>query len=76
MTKSWIDAATAQVKELTPKTGFNVVAVDASEKPGDALYLVGHFDDAAAAEKARAAHQAKSKNIAYVYPSAKARKSK
>lgn len=63
----WIEKAQKQIAKLTPKTGFNVVAVDSYEKPGRALYLVDHFDDEKEAEKARAAHEKKSGDKAYVY---------
>lgn len=64
---TWVDKAKKQISELTPKAGFNVVAVDGYEKPGEALYLVGHFTDRSAAEKARAAHEKKTKDLTYVY---------
>lgn len=56
-----------QIKEFTPPTGFNVVAVDSYEKPGKALYLVGHFDDEDKAESARSAHEKKTRDISYIY---------
>jgi hypothetical protein len=65
--KTWLDKAADQIAQFTPKTGYNVVAVDRMEKPGEALYLVEHYDDAVAAEKARAAHEKKSGNPSYVY---------
>jgi hypothetical protein len=71
MSNTWIDLAAAQIKKLTPKTGFNVVAVDSYENPGEALYFVDHFDNAEEAEKARATYQKKHKDVAYVYPARK-----
>lgn len=65
--KTWIDKASDQIAKFTPKSGYNVVAVDQSERPGEALYLVGHEEDKAAAERLRAAHQKKSGNTTYVY---------
>ena len=46
------DRVQARVKEMTPKTGFNVVGVDKFETPGEELYLVGHFALRSDAEKA------------------------
>lgn len=67
-TKSWIQQAQEQIEKLTPKKGFNVVAVDSHESPGEALYLVDHCNDAKKAEKLRTAHEKKSGNKTYVYP--------
>ncbi len=67
MSKSWITDATNQVRALTPTTGFNVVAVDSHEKPGQALYLVGHFTTKEEAEEARVKHEKSSRNISYIY---------
>lgn len=67
--KNWIEKASAQIAEMTPKTGFNVVAVDRMERPGEALYLIDHFTDEGKAEAARAAHEAKSGDKTYVYSS-------
>lgn len=67
--KNWVEKATAQIAEMTPRTGFNVVAVDRMERPGEALYLVNHFTDEGKAEAARAAHEAKSGDKSYVYSS-------
>jgi hypothetical protein len=67
MSESWIDEAFAQVDQLTPATGFNVVAVDSMELPGEGLYLVSHHATQEEAEAARAAHQAASGDKTYVY---------
>jgi len=64
---SWIDAAFAQIKALTPERGFNVVAVDRQEPPGEGLYLVSHWDNADDAERARRDHCAETGDPAYVY---------
>lgn len=66
--KSWVEKGLAQVAEFTPKAGFNVVAVDNYDAPGEAMYLVSHHTDKADAEKARAAHEKKSKDKSFVYP--------
>lgn len=65
--KNWLEAALAQVKALTPTSGFNVVGVDAYEKPGEALYFVAHTEDAAEAEKIALEHTKKSGNKTHVY---------
>lgn len=65
----WMDKALAQVAELTPEIGYNVVAVDAFAFAGDddALYLVGHYRDEDDAYKARAEHEAETGDKTYVY---------
>lgn len=65
--KNWLQAAAEQVKKFTPTKGYNVVAVDRLEKPGEALYLVGHTDDEKEAERMAAAHQKKTGDAAHVY---------
>lgn len=71
--KNWIQKAADQVAEFTPKEGYNVVAVDTMERPGEGLYLVDHANDPAAAERIRAAHERKSGNKSYVYPAKNAK---
>ena len=72
MAKSdWLTAAAEQIKKFTPKSGFNVVAVDRLEVPGEALYLVAHCDEPEEAEQKRSAHQKKSGDPTYVYPAKK-----
>jgi hypothetical protein len=68
---SWIVKAGEQIKKFTPKSGFNVVAVDDQELPGEALYLVAHYDDQKEAAQAARAYQAKSGDKTYVYPATK-----
>ena len=64
---TWMDAAADQMKQFTPKSGFNVVAVDQMALPGEALYLVDHFDSKDDAEEAAVAYQKKSGDKTYVY---------
>jgi hypothetical protein len=71
---NWLEKALDAKEKMTPDTGFNVVAVDRMERPGEALYLVSHHSDAAAAEKARAAHEKTSGNKTYVYAAAAKKK--
>ncbi len=65
--KTWIEKGLEQIAEFTPKTGFNVVAIDHYEAPGDAMYLVSHHKDKGEADKARAAHEKKTKDRSFVY---------
>lgn len=65
--QNWLEAALAQVEQFTPAVGFNVVGVDAFEKPGQALYFVAHTEDAAEAEKLALEHTKKSGNKTHVY---------
>lgn len=51
-----LDERLAAKKRLTPKSGFNVVAVDTFEPAGDELYLVSHHATRAKAEAKRAAY--------------------
>jgi hypothetical protein len=73
---SWIDRAQAQVAELTPEVGFNVVAVDDYKMAGDedALYLVGHYTDEAEAKKVAAEHEKETGDTTHVYGPWKNRK--
>ncbi len=68
-TSHWMDRAMAQVAELTPEVGYNVVAIDDFKYAGDddALYLVGHYTDEAEAKKAAAEHAAESGDTTHVY---------
>ncbi len=43
----------AAKQTMTPKTGANLVGVDDFEPAGEELYLVGHFESAEAAERAK-----------------------
>lgn len=65
---NWVEAALAQMERFIPATGFNVVGVDAFEKPGEALYFVAHTEDAAEAEKLALAHTKQSGNKTHIYP--------
>lgn len=67
--KSWVEKSSEAIERLMPKTGegFNVVAVDAYEEPGDELYLVGNFETEAEAKEAAEAHTKRSGDKAYVY---------
>jgi hypothetical protein len=67
--KSWVERSSEAIERFMPKAGegFNVVAVDAYEEPGDELYLVGNFESEAEAEEAAAAHTKRSGDKAYVY---------
>lgn len=65
--KSWVKTAQEQRKKFTPKKGFNVVAVDDYEMPGEGLYLVAHFDTREEAEKAAKEHTKKRGETAFVY---------
>ncbi len=49
--KSLFERQNDRIKEMTPKTGFNVVGVDKFEQPGDELYLVKHCKTKEEAEK-------------------------
>jgi len=49
--KSYIDTVNKERKELTPKTGYNVVRFDDFSSPGEKLELVHHFDTREEAEK-------------------------
>lgn len=64
---SWLDDAQAEIKKFTPEEGFNVVAVDAFELAGEALYLVGHFETREEATAAAQAHERASGDRAHVY---------
>ena len=56
------------MKRHTPKTGFNVVAVDDFEPAGEQIYLVAHRDTREEAEQALKDFQAKNKtDKAYIY---------
>jgi predicted RNA-binding protein YlxR (DUF448 family) len=65
--KSWLELAQQEIKRLTPARGFNVVAVDAYEMPGEGLYLVKHCETEEEAKKVAVAHEKKSKDKTYVY---------
>lgn len=49
--KTWLENALAEIEDLTPKTGYNVVGVDRMGKPGEALYFVAHYENKAQAER-------------------------
>lgn len=38
------DLISEEREKFTPKEGFNLVGIDPHGKPGDSLYLIGHFD--------------------------------
>lgn len=69
MAEHWMDRAQRQVDDMTPETGFNVVAVDDYKMAGDedALYMVGHYPDKAEAEKVAAEHEKETGDKTYVY---------
>ena len=55
-------------ERFTPKTGFNLVGVDDFERPGEQLYLIDHFPDRDAAEKALAARKkVRPREKVYIY---------
>jgi hypothetical protein len=64
---NWLEEACAEIERLTPTEGFNVVAVDGFERAGTCLYLVGHYDDRAEAERAAQAHRERSGDRTHVY---------
>jgi hypothetical protein len=70
---SWVKMAAEQIEKFTPKPGggFNVVAVDAYEMPGEALYLVGNYKTEEEANKMARDHARKSGDKAYVYAAAR-----
>ena len=49
----------AEKRRMTPKSGFNVVGVDAYELPGRKLYLIAHHATKGEAYKALAVFQKK-----------------
>lgn len=49
-----LDAVAELRREMTPKTGANLVGVDKYEQPQNALYLIDHYDTAALAREAQA----------------------
>jgi hypothetical protein len=63
----WFEDAQAEILRFTPKEGFNVVGVDSFERPGEALYLVGHYATRKEAAAAARAHEASSGDRAHVY---------
>lgn len=63
-----LDKRLAAKKALTPKKGFNVVAVDTFEEPGDELYLVSnHATEAEANEACSARKRSHPHEPCYVY---------
>jgi hypothetical protein len=64
---SGLEDAHAEIRKFTPEEGFNVVGVDAFERPGEALYLVGHYATRHEAQAAARAHEASSGDRAHVY---------
>ena len=66
---NWLENARTSIARFTPNEGegYNVVAVDGFELPGEGLYLVGTYATRAEAEVAAAAHHANSGDKAYVY---------
>lgn len=63
----WFEDAQAEILRFTPEEGFNVVGVDSFERPGEALYLVGHYATREEAAAAARAHEARSGDRAHVY---------
>ena len=57
----------AAIDRLTPREGFNVVAVDDYEEAGDDLYLVGQYKTKEDAESHAANHTKETGEKAYVY---------
>ena len=64
MLKERIDAK----RKLIPTTGFNVVAVDDFELPGEELYLVGHYATRKEAEaELKRFRERNTTDVAYIY---------
>ena len=49
--KSYIEKCEDERKEMTPKTGYNVVQFDDFSPPGEMLTLIQHFEKKEDAEK-------------------------
>lgn len=73
----WLENARTSIARYMPNEGdgYNVVAVDGFEMPGEGLYLVGTYATREEAQVAAEAHHAKCGDKAYVYgpPRAKRR---
>lgn len=52
-TMSDLDARLAHKRQFIPKQGYGLVGLDDFERPGEELYLVGHFGSREEAEAAR-----------------------
>ena len=65
----WLESARTSIVRFMPRAGegFNVVAVDSFELPGEGLYLVGDSPSRAEATAAARAHEASSGDRAHVY---------
>lgn len=59
--RCWYDpeAALSEVKEFTPKMGFNLCSIDDFSPMGDCLCLIDHFDTKEEAEEAQKKRQDK-----------------
>jgi hypothetical protein len=55
--------------KAVPKTGFNVVGVDSFSRPGEELYIVGHYDTLEEAEAELKVRLAESDDPHYIYTS-------
>jgi hypothetical protein len=58
-----MQAMLAQKKAMTPKKGFNLVGLDDFEEPGEQLFLIGHYESKAEAEKADKEHNSRNKDV-------------
>ncbi len=60
------EAGEAEVKEFTPKKGFNLCSIDDFSPMGDCLSLINHFDTKEEAEAAQKSEQYKNlKTVIY-----------
>ena len=57
------DSMSAQARELTPKTGYNLVGLDDYEDPGEQLFLIGRYRTAKEALEAQKDHKQRNKDI-------------
>lgn len=61
----------AQKKEMTPKTGFNLVGLDDFEDPGEQLFLISSHKTEAEAKSAQKKYGSRNKDVkTFIYGSA------
>lgn len=58
-----IKAMLAQKKEMTPKTGFNLVGVDDYEKPGEQLFIISSHKTESEAKSAQTKYAKKEPEV-------------
>jgi hypothetical protein len=63
---SYIDIILKEKKEMTPKTGYNVVEFDDFAPPGEKLTCINHFETRVEAEKFVKEHTSEDMTV-YVY---------